>query len=217
VCNEEKWFDNNDTRSAWAAWAASAASSAASVCIDFWSMFWPPIWAEATATWYDLDSVRIFCEPIWGRFHKHVTPVTYDQSKITSTVNFEISHIRFYSFWKFLAKFWTLSNFKNFRLVIWKQWRKIKKSISQLLSCTTLPLPAGCVIWVVFQNLLAYSDPAVSYECKVFIKLTPVVSVWKLFCSSHHSLSGKIRCCVCWWQISMPSVIFVGISYIHLG
>ncbi len=50
------------------------------------------------------------------------------------------------------------------------------------ISCTVLPLHAGCSV---NQNDLAYFTTAVSYRCKMFMKLTPGIVVIKLFFRCH--------------------------------
>jgi hypothetical protein len=46
--------------------------------------------------------------------------------------NFVISQFCFDTIWNFVAKFWTLSKLRNFRLIMQNQWKKTIKSISQL-------------------------------------------------------------------------------------
>ncbi len=46
-------------------------------------------------------------------------------------LTFVISRFRLNAFQNFIAEFWTLLNFENFRLVIRKQHRKLKKPILQ--------------------------------------------------------------------------------------
>ncbi len=90
----------------------------------FSEIFWPFLAIKWKATIFYFNLTKFYWH--WMIIYQYWTIILS---------NFVILNFCFCSFQKFLAKFQTLSNFRNFSLDTRKWWRKVKKSILQLPIC----------------------------------------------------------------------------------
>ncbi len=76
---------------------------------------------------------------ILGNYKWYFHPISF---------NFIILRFHFCTIWIFSATFQPLLNFKNFRLVMRKQWRKTKKTITQLPTNICVTRLGALCVWV---------------------------------------------------------------------